>query len=249
MPASGLSTSLTVLLAAFAVGLALVHLFVGKLEFLDHVPRSRWLSFAGGVSIAYVFVHIIPEIHDAALALEGWDPVVIFAEDHVYLIVLFGFVVFYGLEQYVQKSNAEARQHGLTSSAGVFWIHVGSFAAYNALIGYLLIHQEEPGVVSVTTFAVAMALHFVVNDFGLRAHHGQLYHDYGRWLLSAAVLVGFVVGAVLEVAEQLVSVLFAFLAGGIILNVIKEELPAERESRFWAFALGAAGYATVLLFV
>ncbi|GAB7018464.1 ZIP family metal transporter [Halostagnicola bangensis] len=249
MPANALSTPLTVLVTAFAVGLGLVHLFVGKLEFLDRVPRSRWLSFAGGVSIAYVFVHIIPEIHNAVVTLEGWDPVAIFAEQHVYLIVLFGFVVFYGLEQYVRRGNAEAREHGLKPSAGIFWIHAGSFAVYNALIGYLLVHQEEPGIVGLSTFALAMALHFVVNDFGLRAHHGRLYHDYGRWLLSAAVLVGFGAGYTLEITEQLVSVLFAFLAGGIILNVIKEELPAERESRFWAFALGAAGYAAVLLFV
>lgn len=39
----------------------------------------------------------------------------------------------------------------------------------------------------------------------------------------------------------------AFLAGGIVLNVLKEELPEERESRFWAFALGATSYATILL--
>jgi hypothetical protein len=31
------------------------------------------------------------------------------------------------------------------------------------------------------------------------------------------------------------------------MNVLKEELPEERESSFWAFALGAAAYAVVLL--
>jgi hypothetical protein len=31
------------------------------------------------------------------------------------------------------------------------------------------------------------------------------------------------------------------------LNVLKEELPEERQSRFWAFALGAAIYALLLL--
>ena len=41
--------------------------------------------------------------------------------------------------------------------------------------------------------------------------------------------------------------LFAFQAGGVVMNVLKEELPEERESRFWAFALGAALYSAVLL--
>jgi len=33
----------------------------------------------------------------------------------------------------------------------------------------------------------------------------------------------------------------------VIMNVLKEELPEERESRFFAFALGAALYSVVLL--
>lgn len=35
-----------------AAGLALVHVFAGRLRFLDGIPRSRWLSIAGGVSVA-----------------------------------------------------------------------------------------------------------------------------------------------------------------------------------------------------
>ena len=37
------------------------------------------------------------------------------------------------------------------------------------------------------------------------------------------------------------SALFTFLAGGVVLNVLKEELPEYRESRFCAFAAGIAG--------
>lgn len=44
-----------------------------------------------------------------------------------------------------------------------------------------------------------------------------------------------------------IAVIFAFLAGSIIFNVLKEELPEERQSRFWAFAVGVAIYAALLL--
>lgn len=40
---------------------------------------------------------------------------------------------------------------------------------------------------------------------------------------------------------------FAFLAGAVVLNVLKEELPEQRQSRFWPFLLGAAGYAAIML--
>lgn len=42
--------------------------------------------------------------------------------------------------------------------------------------------------------------------------------------------------------------LFAVLAGGLILNVLKEELPDERSSNVPAFVAGAGSYALVALF-
>ncbi|MGI8510875.1 MAG: hypothetical protein ACR2MQ_16320 [Gemmatimonadaceae bacterium] len=35
--------------------------------------------------------------------------------------------------------------------------------------------------------------------------------------------------------------------GGVILNVLKEAVPSERRSRFWAFRLGVAVYTALLL--
>ncbi|HYF03381.1 MAG TPA: hypothetical protein VEC36_08390 [Patescibacteria group bacterium] len=39
----------------------------------------------------------------------------------------------------------------------------------------------------------------------------------------------------------------AFIGGGVILNVLKEELPKERKSRYWTFLLGAGAYSILLL--
>jgi hypothetical protein len=53
-----------------ALVLAAVHVFGGRLTFLHDIPRSRWLSAAGGVSVAYVFVHLLPDLaaHQQSLA-------------------------------------------------------------------------------------------------------------------------------------------------------------------------------------
>jgi len=34
-----------------------------------------------------------------------------------------------------------------------------------------------------------MALHFVVNDNGLREHHREVYDRIGRWILAAAIIL------------------------------------------------------------
>jgi hypothetical protein len=68
-------------------------------------------------------------------------------------------------------------------------------------------------------------------------------------VLTGAVIAGLAVGAATEIPRAALAVLVAFLAGGVILNVLKEEVPAERQSRFWAFALGMGAYAALLLTV
>jgi len=242
--------TLIILSAILAVGLALVHLFSGKLRFLDVTPRSIWLSSASGVSVAYVFVHILPDLSESQETIQRTlGEGLAFLEHHVYLMALLGLAVFYGLERAAKVSrqrNQKAGEGDVTSS-GVFWIHICSFAVYNALIGYLLLHREQPGIQSLLFFFFAIALHFVVNDQGLREHHKAAYHRVGRWILAAAVIVGWVIGSGTELSPAAIAVLFSFLAGGIVLNVLKEELPEERQSRFWAFALGAGIYAALLL--
>lgn len=239
---------LTLLLAA---GLVCVHIMAGQLRFLDTVPRSRWLSIAGGVSVAYVFVHILPELseHQQAFNQANNFNILGYLEHHVYLVALLGLVIFYGLERVAKLSRQRNQKIGKgdATSADVFWLHIASFAVYNALIGYLLLHREEQSAQSLLFYFFALGLHLVVNDQGLREHHKRDYDLLGRWILAAAVFVGFLIGLVIEVNELVLAALFAFVAGGIVLNVLKEELPEERDSRFWAFVLGATVYAALQL--
>ncbi|HSK99252.1 MAG TPA: hypothetical protein VK869_02835 [Rubrobacteraceae bacterium] len=241
---------MVLLTAVLVAGLAIVHLFAARLRFLDVFPRSRWLSAAGGISVAYVFVHLLPDLAEEQdtireAAGESFD----FLEYHVYLVSLIGLSIFYGLERAAKVSRGRNLGAGKEDSteSGVFWLHVASFTLYNALIGYLILHREEPGLQSLLLFTFAMGVHFVVNDFGLRRHHKAAYERAGRWVLVLGILVGWLVGVFYEVSEAAVAVLFAFLAGGVIMNTLKEELPEEHESRFWAFALGAAAYTVILL--
>lgn len=250
MSEAALSNSVLLSSGLFAIGLAIVHLLSGRLRFLRSVPRSRWLSFGGGVSVAYVFIHILPELTQAQATIQNTiDPGFAFLEHHVYLVALLGLVIFYALERSARVSRRRNQQAGAgdRTDTDVFWTHMVAFALYNALIGYLLIHREQTSIFSLLLFAVAMALHFIVNDYGLRENHKAPYDKIGRWILAAAIGAGWVIGSATQIHAAAIAVLFAFLAGGVVLNVLKEELPEERESRFWAFALGASAYAALLL--
>lgn len=232
------------------VVLALIHFYGNRLSFLSGVPRSIWLSAAGGVSVAYIFLHLFPELGRGQNHLKNLESLE-FLEHHIYLVALIGLVVFYGLERAVISSKSENKENKNSDEVepGVFWVHIVSFAVYNALIGYILYQREEGPMQEMVLFSIAMALHFIVNDYGLQEHHKANYRRFGRWILVMALLTGWALGFVLPLPQTVIMMVLAFIGGGVILNVMKEELPEERRSRYWAFLLGAGAYSILLLSV
>ncbi len=252
--------ALTITLLAAAI-LAVVHIITPSLKFLDGTPRSVWLSIAGGVSVSYVFIHFLPELAAGQEKIRQAASGIGLAERHVYFIALAGLLVFYGLDRLAKTSRSQRQGEPVSggraseasaeanTSPQVFWVHMASFSVYNALVGYLLLHREVMTPGALAFFTVAMALHFVVTDYALTEDHKAPYQRVGRWILIAAVFVGWAIGAGTEVSDAAIAALTAFLGGGVVLNVLKEEVPSERRSRFWAFTLGAGGYAVLLLTV
>lgn len=240
-----------VILSLFAaLFLASIHVGANRLAFLTAIPRSKWLSFAGGSAVTYIFLHLFPELHEwQERVLESREGTW-FIKHPLYLIALLGLAVFYGLERMVRvkKGEEDGETVETKEKTEAFWLHISSFAVYNAIIGYLLLHRrEEEDLITLSMFVLAMAFHFLVNDFGLLTEHQKHYLHQGRWIVGGAVLLGWGISYLVELPDMVISGLFSFIAGGVVLNVLKEELPEERKSNFWAFFAGVVFYAVVLL--
>lgn len=230
-----------------ALVLTFTHLLAGQLRHLHQLPRSRWLSVAGGVAVAYVFVHLLPELAQGQEVIEdsGFH-LLRYLEHHAYLLALIGLACFYGLERLIKSHRSDLPDEA-QSHAGVFWLHIAAFAGYNALIGYILANRESEQLVELVWYTLAMSLHFLVNDVALQSDHQQLFARRGRWILATAALAGWAAGQITQLSTLGVSAVTAFIAGAIVLNVLKEELPSERNSRFGAFLMGSLGYSLLLL--
>ncbi|MGM0898878.1 MAG: hypothetical protein ACQEV0_13320 [Bacillota bacterium] len=199
--------------------------------------------------MAYVFLHLLPELGEfqEEVHAEFGGSGERFLESHIYLAAMAGLVIFYVMEQLVRSSKRKTGEG--KSSTGVFGVHIASFALYNGVIGYLMIREEFDGASGMALFFVALGVHFITNDKGLREAHKGEYDRYGRWLLAAAIAVGWGIGWLTAVHELIIAFLMALIAGGIILNVLKEELPEERESSLGSFVIGLVMYSALLLIV
>ncbi|HIK31893.1 MAG TPA: hypothetical protein IGS17_10340 [Oscillatoriales cyanobacterium M59_W2019_021] len=76
-------------------------------------------------------------------------------------------------------------------------------------------------------------------------HHP--FKSWGRYVLIAALVAAFTIDFFTEPANELVSdVLIAILAGSLIFNIFKEELPSPENSSFRWFGAGAILYLVLL---
>lgn len=72
---------------ALATCLGLVHIFASQTQWVRYIPQRWWISTAGGVSIAYIFLDILPELSHAQTEVEHSAlPVLAYLENHVYIL-------------------------------------------------------------------------------------------------------------------------------------------------------------------
>jgi hypothetical protein len=267
-------------IGAFLIALALaaLHLAAPRIRKLPLVPERATGSFAGGLAVAYVFLHLLPEIAEGNEAIgEALSDVVRptpLMDLGIFLVALFGFTVFYGLERLADRQHRAAPVHAVSRSSGgagspeggtatkddrdpgtepsrgVYLLHLSSFMVYNALITYTMALRLRTGIAFAVLFTIAMGLHFVLTDRGLEEHYPTRFTARGRLALAAALLGGWAVAALFAPSSTLVvALLTALLGGSILLNVFKEELPSTRRSSFGWFLTGLTLYAALLTFV
>ena len=223
------------LLGALALGC--IHLAAGWLHRRAEA-RPRWLSAASGVSVAYVFVHLLPDLSEAEARWLEARPHRPFQwlEHQVYLMALLGVVVALGLARVTSG-------HGQRKAR--FWLQLGSAAVYNLLIGGLAFGLS--GLASLVLAVLAFGAHLLINDYHLHVQYGRLYARTGRCLLAVAPLLGWYLEARWGPPGVVDSALLGLVAGGIILNVINEELPEPHQGRFSVFLAGTVLYSALLL--
>lgn len=205
------------------------------------------------MSVAYVFLHLLPEIAQGNVAIgellsDVLDPTPLF-ELAIFAVALAGFTFFYGLRRLARRGRSGGTTAGVSEPAvSVYALHVGSFAVYNALITYTMPLRLQTGV----SYA---AVHRG-DGAALRAHRpgagGAVPTPLRQpWAVPARGRPAGGWGAVALLAPSstlVVALLTGFLGGSILLNVFTEELPGDRRSSFGWFLTGLTVY-TVLLAV
>jgi hypothetical protein len=230
---------------------AAIFLFGGRAAYRPgQRGRRRFLSFAAGISVAYIFVHVLPTLHGIR-ELHTQSPShfkMLFPEYSVYLWTMAGFLVFYGIETMVASPRQGPENHVGGGGAAHWqpWVHIGGFALYTWILTYMMVWTGK-GTLALCLFAVAMGMHIFTITCGLSSHYRKVYDRRGVYLPALASLAGWASALTLNISTPLVLNLVAFVCGGVVVNAGIAELPKEREGRYWSFLTGATVYTALLL--
>ena len=232
---------------AAAVLFAVTFLFGRHVHPVQSLIRDRRtvISFAAGMTAAYVFVHLLPELHGARQTFSESASITLRYEGMaIYFLSLLGFLLFYGLD-HLQSSLGESAEAAAEERA--FRLHIGGFAAYVALMSYLLVHNLEGEDIQQVMYALAIAVHFLGIDHSMREEHGEQYDRFGRVLLAGACLLGWGLGLAVALTVPVLAMMVAFISGSIIMNSLITELPSGKDGRFVPFLAGGLIYGLILL--
>jgi hypothetical protein len=210
--------------------------------------KRRWQALSAGAAVAYVFVHVMPELEEHRPIVAGSAVGALFdTEKHIYLWALAGFVVFAGLSTLKYSTPADGLR---PNHAGpVFWGEIAGYASYTLLIGYLLVHREDATLLSLGLFVLAMLVHLFMVDNELAEKFQRRYEPQGSIILASGVLVGWVLGTLDAFPDSFTSRMFAFVVGGVVITTAHEELPTDESGRFWWFVGGATFYSALLMLI
>ncbi|GAE35048.1 hypothetical protein [Halalkalibacter akibai] len=231
-------------LDAFIMGISfiLIHLFANKLIPSKRIHRLKWFSFSGGLAVSYVFVYVLPTLHKEQILVKKYGDYFTM-ESELYFIGLIGVLIFYGIQKIVRKAQLNNKTK---KARTLFWLQIGFFGIYNMLVAYTVISHDVLGIQAIF-YGLAVGLHFVAVAHDLWREYADIYDKVGRYVLALGIIAGWILGVLVTLSPLIESIIFAFISGAMILNVLKYELPPDDEAHFITFAIGVISYTTITM--
>ncbi len=248
-----------IILTAFIIALifSAVHLIAPRLYGFSRRYRNAVVSFSGGVAIAYVFLELLPRVQRAGehlnIILSGYPGLTAFSDVAIFGVAFAGFLVFFISEHAAihshRKISARTGQPmgSIPASRSVFAIHLSVLALLSLLIAYSLRFEVEIGLLEAVLFSIALILHFFVADRTMEIHYRIMFERYGRYILSAMPMIGWALSILFPERQSEAAILLAFVAGSVLFNIIKDEVPGAEKSEPKFFVSGALIYSGILL--
>lgn len=201
-------------------------------------------SFGAGIALSYVFLHLLPELSEYQnRLLEGplHNRIFQWFEQQLYMVSLFGVLLFYFLEGLRRTSTGIPRN----VSAGGELI---TFCVYHFVIGNLITSNSLEWF-SLIMITFALSAHLFGTNIDLAEHYGRKFIKIGIPCLIISFISGALLGLLFDKFLFWIALGFAFISGSIIMITFNVEMPKPELHRNSGFVFGAVIYSALILII
>lgn len=214
--------------------LAIVHLLGEKLEEYVSGYKERILSFSTGVSMTYIFVHLLPEFQRIAID----------TSEMIFVFPLLGFSSIHMTEKYIAKSGLSSEKVKKDYAE----IHSVFLFIYHGAIGYLIASLLASSTVSGLLFFLPILLHTAVSSLSTSEIHEEFVsNNWIRTMLSLAPVTGVLIHIYGIISKSLFNPIFGTAIGMFFYVAIRDSIPSGKKGRPLEYIIGAGAYLAVIL--
>ncbi len=218
----------------FGILVGFVHFFSNKIRDGSKY-KTEIMSFAAGISLTYLLLFLLPELYEGVQALQKL----------LFVFVLFGALAFHLVEKYIyqhEKKNKIMRDLSI--------VHALSFFTYHFIVGVVLVNLLQRNILTGVLFLLPILSFTAVGQVSLREIRGKLIEkNMVRLGLSAATLIGVIEAIYLPLPPTAFYSLMGFVAGAMLYQVMRENIPSERYGNAVWFLIGAFLYTLIIMFI
>lgn len=223
----------------FLLGLVFIFIHLTASYFIPSgkIQQMKWFSFSGGLAISYVFIYLLPTLHNEQQNIETRF-FNLAMDSEIYIIGLLGVVMLMAVQISIHQNYV--------SHESSFWLTIGFYALYNALVSFTIISSAVDGLQALF-YGFAIGMHFLAVAHDMWREFPKQYNAIGRYILAAGILVGWILALTTDLSALTKSIIFAFVSGAMIYNVFINELPKEKDTHFPSFLISVLFYSLIAI--
>lgn len=225
-------------------------IFGGNFIHKNLIKRRKIVSVASGISVAYIFIDVLPELNKAQIFFTqaGFCSMIKLNELLIYLISLLGFLYFFYLENYIQsKEKTDSSDIQINTNLHRYSIlYLSGFFLNNFILGYLIVYWEN-SVNSLLVYTIAISLHVITLDYATIKEFGNKFRHI-KFTLTLGLPAGWIAGILIKFPDEVKHLAVGFIAGSVIINSIKDEFPKKDDNiEYKYFLISSIVYALILI--
>jgi len=225
----------TCLAIAAAILIGIIHLFGSRISPKESRARYRIISFAAGVSIAYLFLDLLPKTYEAATHLKQW----------VFAFLLIGFSIVHLSEKWMYQHHAGARLDTELNTVDSI-----AFFVYNFVVGIALLEKMRENPLEGMLFLIPIALHAMLSMASMSNIHRSGRESLAvKIVLSCSTLYGVLFGIVVKIPRIVDNILISLVAGVLLYIIVREFIPEKEKGQPAFFVAGLAVYVVLAVFL